>query len=220
MLPISGLTHRWFINYAAISLQCNSQILAALDVPYWAWVQKEANNFLTNGTMRCDACHVINVMRDVLKIDGSRLEFLSSKPYELCVIAVGQNPFAIRFVPMQHRTVEICMSAVRRRGECLAYVPLELRTNDLCCLAVIQSGFALKYVPYSLRTINMYRLAVASYWPALKEVPAEVQDQYPDIVCTALELDPCAIQFVHNQTREMCAGLVQRKYSALKYIRY
>ena len=72
------------------------------------------------------------------------------KNAELCLVAVQQQGYALRYVPDQLKTAELCLAAVQQYGCALEYVPEKLKTPELCHVAVQQSGAALLFVPKKL----------------------------------------------------------------------
>jgi hypothetical protein len=55
------------------------------------------------------------------------------------------------FVPRELRSEAVCLAAVKEDGFALRYVPEELKSEELCLAAVRQNGDALQFVPMELR---------------------------------------------------------------------
>lgn len=81
---------------------------------------------------------------EMVQKDGLAIKHIPSKyqTNELCMTAVKQNGWALRYV--EEQTPEICLEAVKKNGLALKYV--EDRTTEICMEAVKQNKDALKYV--------------------------------------------------------------------------
>ena len=99
------------------------------------------------------------------------------KTKELCKLMVGNDRWALRYVPDKLKTKELCELAVSKckNGWALQYVPNELKTKEMCELAVGQNGIALQYVSDELKTKEMCELAVGQNGIAFHYVPNELK---------------------------------------------
>lgn len=80
----------------------------------------------------------------VLKQDGILLKYLIYKTYDLCLIAVLNNPFAIAFVPYEPLMMDIYRIALTANIKCLKHI--QDHTNELYELALSINPKAEKYI--------------------------------------------------------------------------
>ncbi|MFZ2537699.1 MAG: DUF4116 domain-containing protein [Oscillospiraceae bacterium] len=78
----------------------------------------------------------------ILMLDGSQLRNLDNQTNYLCMIAIKNNPLALKYV--KNQTPQICLAAVNQNGQALQYV--HNQTEEICMAAVNRSGACLKYV--------------------------------------------------------------------------
>ena len=77
-----------------------------------------------------------------------------------------KDGMALEFVPENLKTVELCLEAVKQDGWALRYVPWgQLNLNDpamaeMCLAAVKEDGSLLKYVPENFKTVELWLEAV------------------------------------------------------------
>lgn len=96
--------------------------------------------------------------------------------YAMCLAAVEDDGFAIRFVPQQFRTKEMYMIACKSYGDILSSVPKEYLSKELCERAISSAGCAIKYVPDELKTREMFLRAIKKEPGVLEIVPIEYLD--------------------------------------------
>jgi hypothetical protein len=166
--------------------------------------------FLKNGRPLYDE---YEMWKYIIKKDGKKIRNLPDKyrSYELCLLAVQQNPYALDYV---NQTEELCKLAVRQDGKALQYV--KNQTEDICKLAVQQDGIALYYA--KLKTEEICQLAVKQNGNALQYVPLNIINQY--ICKLAVQQDGYALQYVKEkfQTEEICQLAVKKNGKALQYV--
>jgi hypothetical protein len=164
--------------------------------------------FLKNGRPIYDE---YEMWKYIIKKDGKKIRNLpdKSKSYELCLLAVQQDPYALDYV---NQTEELCKLAVRQDGKALQYV--KNQTEEICKLAVQQDGLALYYV--ELKTEELCQLAVKQNANALKYV----KNQTEEICKLAVQQDGYALQYVKEefQTEEICQIAVKKNGKALQYV--
>ena len=73
---------------------------------------------------------------------SNNLQLLKEQAPEICLAAVQQNGWVLKFVKDQ--TPEICMAAVQNTWWALAYV--REQTPEICMAAIRKDGMALEYV--------------------------------------------------------------------------
>jgi hypothetical protein len=82
---------------------------------------------------------------------GGDVEQAVSMTEKKALELVGQNGWALIYVPEEMRTLELCVAAVGQNGLALKYVPDGMRTQELCEKAAGQNCMALIYVPKELQ---------------------------------------------------------------------
>lgn len=137
---------------------------------------------------------------------------------ELCLKAVKEYGFAIRWVPKDKRTKEICLEALRSYAEAVFYVPEEMRTEELYLKAVQEHGPDLSSVPKEKRTEEMCLAAVKENGLALLYVPEEMRTE--EICLEAVRQDGTLLQYVPEEkcTEEICLEAVMEDGDALQYV--
>ena len=65
---------------------------------------------------------------------------------EICLAAVQQNGYALRFVPDEKKTHEIILVAVQQRGMVLQFVPEHLQSDEIIQAALLQNPEAVKLI--------------------------------------------------------------------------
>lgn len=106
--------------------------------------------------------------------NGLCIQYMIQTP-ELCLIAVTQNPFAIKHIINQ--TPELCLVAVTKAPLVIRYVIDQ--TPELCMIAVQQDGFALVHI--KIKTPELYWAAVQQCGYAIMYV----KDQTPELCLAA-----------------------------------
>lgn len=133
------------------------------------------------------------------------------RSFELCEIAVRQNPRAIQFVPPQYQDAKplLYKLILKENGTLLKSIPMEERTQELCSIAVHQNVFALQSVPSQYLTEEFMLLAISreldrEHCPIF-EMVAELYAT-PTVCRAAVLRHPMALQWVpkHLLTAELC----------------
>lgn len=170
----------------------------------------------------------------------------SERTPEVCMIALEQNPYALKFVPdptldmyllglkedytilrkIQEKMPEALdadayMRAVRNNPHCFKDVPDEFKTEAMCLHAVRHHGDGIGYVPKSLATEEMCVEAVRNQAMAINSVYAAHPGLATEEVCfAAVEKDPTVFQYIHraDKTEELCLYAVGRRGMNLTHV--
>jgi len=120
------------ISYSSLE----AEISSILDRP---WVLKEV---MDRDGRRVPA--IMNPSSDLSRVmmDGCNIRFINDPSFEICLIAVIQNGYALWHI--KNQTSQICLAAVKYNGMALTYV--QNQTPEICMAAVKQCGEALMYV--------------------------------------------------------------------------
>jgi uncharacterized membrane protein len=100
-----------------------------------------------------------------VKADGRVIGLTPSQPPELCIEAVKQNGFNLKFVQEKARLTAVCLEAVKDKGDALEFVPPPARTLEVCAAAIHQDKSAL----YHLFPVDMKLRNAVENSPALLE---------------------------------------------------
>jgi hypothetical protein len=78
---------------------------------------------------------------------------------ELCLEAVKQDGWALKFVPIHLMTEEICLIAIKEDCESLFFIPEKFQTNEICKIAIEEDFYYYKYIKNPTQEIiNLYNL--------------------------------------------------------------
>lgn len=106
---------------------------------------------------------------------------------------------------------EWCLKAVKIEGSLLKY--MKKQTFEICVGAVKQYPFALTYVDIQL--IDAVSEHIINDYPFALQF---VRNQTPDICLKAVKQHGFALQFVRNQTHEICLEAVKKNGCALEFV--
>jgi hypothetical protein len=213
----------WLTNYAMHVLELHIPILSALN-RYWTYALRALVAYHRNPQSFPWTSVDDGVLGLLLSVDGKLLEHIPAhrQTAVLCTIAVRQNPWAFPFVHETQYTPKLCLDAVSRNGVMLFHIspPLQAqypeicraalcenggalchvydKTPHLCLLAVQHSGWALQDVPH--HTYEVCLAAITQEPMALQYVSADMQRAHPELCRLAVQANPKAIRYVHDQT--------------------
>ena len=74
--------------------------------------------------------------------------------------AVRANPWVLKFMPDELKTLELCREAIRRNGLMISHVPSELASKELCLEAIAQNVQAVLFAPAKLLTPALWLAAM------------------------------------------------------------
>jgi hypothetical protein len=149
--------------------------------------------------------------------------------HKLCIIAINGDPYALRHVVVKHLAPHdyhlLCTLAIQREGNALQYVKNQSVDEyyKLCVAAVNENGMAIKHVKKECHTDNRYReicmAAIQQSEYGVLHVMPLIKYQTLEICKAAIQINPRALEFVHDQTEEICIFAVEREGSVLKLVR-
>lgn len=143
--------------------------------------------------------------------NGKLLKYVKEQTYELCKLAVEQDPEAFMFVKEEFITDELCELVLSKKGKMLqCFKHKNMITEELYKLAVKQNGLALEFVKEEHQTYEMCKLAVEQNAWALQYV----KNQTDELCKLAVQKDGSTLQFVKNQTEEICILAVKNHHFA------
>ena len=177
--------------------------------------QEFSINLQMNDNMNQQLIYYKKIMNHTIKLYGIPDNFRSK---EICLAAVTQDRWALRFVPENLINEEICLASVKKNGCALEDVPETLRTEEICIAAVKQNGFALGDVPENLKTEEICLAAVKQHRFALEYVPENLRTE--EICLAAVTREGYALRYVPENLRneEICLTAVTQNGWALEYV--
>lgn len=180
------------------------------------------------------------IVRQIISRDGCFLVYVPKdmRTYELCVVAVKRNWYALKHVPKDKKTYELCMLAVQRDGYALEFVPPAMQTREMCTLAIERDRNALQFVRLE-KPGKIYLNAVKRDCWYLQHVPKQHQTRKlvmaalkqngrllkdvlvpltPEMCLAAVEQNGLALEWVEEQTAELCVVAVDQNPEAVEFV--
>jgi hypothetical protein len=92
-------------------------------------------------------------------------ELLEHVPLEhrdklMCIKAIRQNPFNLKYVPEELKCRTICEIAVGEHGEVLEYVPEVYKDKEMCYISLRKYTDPLKFMPEEMRVITLLNRSI------------------------------------------------------------
>ena len=180
------------------------------------------NGFLTEIEL-LDEQKVLNLVRqELLSLQDIEED---DKTYKICIEAVKLDGFALEFVPEEYRTEEMCLIAVKDDGIALEFVPKECRTKKMCLEAIKENARAIMFLDnrYKQNESNLSEEDLSElYILAIKKDKklfrfADLQ-RFPKVCLEVVNLDGLMLEFIKDQTIEMCLDAVTQNKKALKFV--
>lgn len=88
----------------------------------------------------------LDITKKLVKTDGLFLEYIKIQTFELCLLAIQNNPLAIKFVKKINKTDQVCEKAIKTDGKLLAYLEPDIQTEELALLALESSLLNINHV--------------------------------------------------------------------------
>lgn len=149
-------------------------------------------------------------------------DFYDQLPYELkneelTLIALGLDPYVIRYIPNELKTEKICKLAVPLYGTMLEFVPDSLKTQEICNIAVKNNPDALKFVPDELKTEKMCLRYIFKNHNFL-HIPDNMKTE--KLCKIAVSLNGTLLEYVPKNiiTYEICEIAISKYTSAMQYV--
>ena len=173
-------------------------------------------------TRRCNDDENVPVPVKLVKKDPMNLEFVEQTP-ELCLMAIDQNPFALRLVKDQ--TTDICKFALSKATlDVLRWI--RNLTDELIIYALSKSPYVIYEIPLNRITPEIFRFALQTGQFERDNILRYISNKNPslitdEVVLLSLKLGSACILELKNieQTPEICAIAIENAYDALKYIK-
>lgn len=113
--------------------------------------------------------------RELVKINGMELTYvpIQFKIKEMCEIALGNNVWAIEFIPAEVLTLEMCISAIKK-SNVFEHIPEKFRTDLIYTIAISNDFMTLEDVPIKFITKEICEIALKNSALEIKFIPKEV----------------------------------------------
>jgi len=97
--------------------------------------------------------------KEAMKIDGNLLIYVPDKSFDICMEAIKQNPFAIRYVEFDsliNKDIEILIyEAIKRNGNVIQCINKKYHTQKICIIAILTDKNNIKYIDYESFNISL-----------------------------------------------------------------
>ena len=90
----------------------------------------------------------------LVKDNGMAIKHIKEQSYELCLTAVRQDGYALKYVQNEFKTYDLCLAAVQQDGMALEFVLVQ--NKEICLAAVRRDTQALKFVRDEFRCDELY----------------------------------------------------------------
>jgi hypothetical protein len=132
---------------------------------------------------------------------------------------INKRDVFLHMIPYTLRTYEICIKAVRDDGYALKYVPLYLKDYKMCKLAVLNNGWAITYVPTTTPNYkSICKFAVTNRPNSLNRIPIKFIDY--NLCSIAVTYRPHTFFAVPNKFKDykLCKKAVLGDGGNLQYV--
>ena len=163
------------------------------------------------------------------KVSGLSLKNFKHQTREVCEEFVMKNPSSLRFVEQKFRDVEIFTLALESDPLALEYLRLDEQTDDVCEMAIknFKAVFDKKWDRYKDSYTKKFAKGLKNHSDNIKMIIHQngmrismlVNDTTPNDDRLDVILDPKNIEYVVNQTEELCLFALRRDTYAFPKIR-
>jgi hypothetical protein len=146
--------------------------------------------------------------------DNSRsLKFVkeTNQTLEICQAAVLSNPYSLEYAKIQ--TEEMCLTAVQRNFQTFRFV---IKQTPKICLEIIKNAPLLVYEIKIAYTKEMM-LALVKHGGSFIKLILNL-DLDNDVLLESVKSDGLTLQYVKNQTKELCIEAIKNNVNAVNYI--
>ena len=113
----------------------------------------------------------------------------------------------------------ITIEDVSKNGLLLNCIPMEFRTDEMCIKAIAQNPEALQFVPNDKKKlfekIICYNKKKITDWRELQYI----ENQTEEMCLEAVKQNGYALEYVENQTEEICFEAVKQNGRALQFVK-
>ncbi len=163
-------------------------------------ILKIQNNLVINN-------EIYEILKNILNKNGLLLEFIENQTEELCIIAIKNNINAYTFV--KNKTYEINKILLNIDGNMLQYI--ENQTDELCIIAIKNNINAYTFVKKI--TYNLYKSILIEH-NILSTNNIKIYELFKNI----LNKNGLLLEFIENQTEELCIIAVKNNIDAYNFI--
>lgn len=152
----------------------------------WRWTEEQIQETIKNNAFNIPAKKEVRKSTVAKKSDeekridsirqngGCHLQNFKEKniTYAMCLVAVENDGYALRFVPEKFKTEEIYRAACKSCGSVLTSVPKEFLCKEIYELAVASCGGMIDFVPEEYLSKDMYLSAACNDPLIMQKMPS------------------------------------------------
>jgi hypothetical protein len=167
-----------------------------------------------------DICRTAENYMALVMINGIALKYVpvELRTMEMCTLAIQSKcTDVLKHVPMNLRTLELCMLAVQYDKISLQHVPQNVCTMELC-IAAVCGGADITQIPICMLTMEFYMQAISRDCIALRDVPNYMCSE--ELCLAAVRNTGMALRDVPDYilTIEICTVAVRNDGNALQFV--
>ncbi len=170
----------------------------------------------------CNAHQVLTrIFIEKIKCDHEYLQHIPAKyqTYILCWFSIKQDPYTLKYVHRHSRIKtyinELCSLAITMNYECIMY---SQQTYNQCRMAIMSNPIAITLIEECNLDIDLLRFAIDFFPFAMYYIQPKWQTN--ELCKYAIDINPCAIEFIVNQTDELCIYVLSKDISCFSLISF
>ena len=149
--------------------------------------------------------------------NGMLIRYILKPTPDMCLAAIYSDPHSLMYI--QNQTPELVKLAISKYGYLIKYV-LD-QTEELCNIALKQTTEAIKYI--RIPTFEMYRYVVQKNGWNIRYILQNTQEYSEKDIRVlsklAVEQNGSVLQFIHNQTIELCWIAIMQKGLYIDFVK-
>ena len=157
------------------------------------------------------------IYRARVRLDGRAIADVpdSARNQELCLEAVKNDPYAVKFLSRSQCTPEVCLEAVRGNGWVIEHLSMAQRTPAVYLAAVTQCGAVIKYINEASRTSEVCLTAVRQQGAIVRYIGDAQRTHEVCLACVAQDGDAVEHLTDAQRTPEVCLTAVRQESYAV-----
>lgn len=165
---------------------------------------------ITNGV---DDDDMLKLQMYCVSKNGMLLSIVDNQNYDMCEIAINDNPNAIRFVADDLLDSDLCELAFAKDKN--TFKNIKFKTLIMCRDAIDENPFNIKYIEAGFLTDKMCLYAINKNYKVL----GTIKEQTIEMCMFAVKKNPMAINHVHNLTELKAIHLWAYNYRVVNCIK-
>lgn len=144
-------------------------------------------------------------------------KFMNENFYLSAVIRMDKFKCCLQYIPENYITRIMCEIAVNKQSHQLQYVPKKFKSSTLCFTAAKRDIHVLKYIEAGILSDEMYKELLDMNLNAFEYIPKHLLTD--DLLLSLARKKGCILQYIKNQTPELCLEAVKNDCYALQYVK-